>query len=453
MQRSIFVTSFFATVAALAVGAACSTVERDKAPSYNVSAEGESCTRSADCAAELTCVQNVCSPSGTAPDGGARPTGSGGSGSTSSPLGGEGESCARRADCQSGLSCILQTCTRGGSSVTPDGGPGEPVPTLGIRGESCQSVRDCAEGLTCVPRTGVSGGVCDLEEYGLEPTGNVCGAECKTAADCCELPPNTLVFDSVSAISTPVSSCADIVQVLLGGDPAVCTATPSAALDAPCFYYKTYCECAAKTWGCTDNKCVYGAKCTHNGDVSNGCPTRTRTGTLTRTVTCDTTAGTCGASAGGCTTAADCVGDFVFDDVTDTCEKGECACVDTKCYRKCDEDLDCAARSTCDTDKSVCVFGGACKANTECATQLRDVRAECRTGKCVLPCGSDHDCGGSGLTQSGGTFNGVVCSKKGVCAPLGCASDAECTTTGGIPTFCTAPLDTTAATISSAITD
>jgi hypothetical protein len=454
----------FLGIATTICGIAIGCGDDDKAATGAASASGESCTRTADCASGLTCMENVCGKGGGAlSDGGAPPVShrdGGGGGATSTPvaLGTKGESCTRRADCEAGLSCILQTCTAGATAPTgTDGGAVPPVSALGTRGESCQSVRDCAENLTCVPRqffgSGVGGGVCDLDEYGLEPTGKVCGAECAKPDDCCELPPGTTITQDPLDPPVAVSSCKDIVEVLLDGDASICNTTPPPTKDPACFYYKAYCDCAASTWSCTDNKCVYAAKCDHDKNVFKGCPTQTRTGGPTASPLCDTTANRCQLSASGCTTDASCETLGVFDDATDTCQKGECTCLEKKCYRKCDEDLDCAQRYTCDTTKKVCAPAGACSQNSECATTLRDVRAECQAGTCVLPCANDHECSGSGLASGGGAFNSSVCSKKGICEVLGCASDDECAAASGVRTFCTTPAAKTALGFRSAVTD
>jgi hypothetical protein len=333
-----------------------------------------------------------------------------------------------------------------------DGGTSKPLPTLGQRGESCQSVRDCAEGLSCFPRAGSSGGICDLKDYGLKPTGKACTGECTSATDCCELPPNVVIDNPVSSTFTSVTSCVEILQ-LLGGDAKVCAGTPSMANDSACFYYQTYCDCAASTWSCTDNACVYSAKCSQDGNVFNGCPTRTRSGIGTGAGVCDTKASKCQGTTSGCTAAADCVNNAIFDDPAHTCVADECVCVDSKCYRACNEDLDCPVHYSCDTKTSVCTAKPACSMDAECARSLSDVRAACKDGKCVLPCTSDHDCSPSGATLGGGAFTAQVCGSDGVCEALGCASDDECQTGSGTKQFCVDVKPTPAGTVRSAITD
>ncbi|HEX4338452.1 MAG TPA: hypothetical protein VH062_21245 [Polyangiaceae bacterium] len=454
MTRSIVICL---VVSAFSLSAAATGCSDDDNGNGTPSAKGESCARTADCKSGLVCIDDTCvsGPSSGNPDAG-EPSGTGGStgiggsgtGTGGSPtttpvaLSGKGESCTRRADCASGLACVLQTCTDSGTSTTgtEDGGAPTSLPTLGQRGESCQSVRDCADGLSCIPRPGIAGGLCDQEEYGLTPTGKVCGGDCNTAQDCCELPTGVLVEDPIAGTFTAIASCTDLVQLTLDGDASVCDATPSPAKDPACFYYKTYCDCAATTWACTANACVYAAKCAHDGNVFKGCPTRLRTGVGTGAGVCDTTTDKCGAAATGCTTADDCEGTPVSDDPADNCEKDECTCVSAKCY-------------DCDTKTKVCAPSPACTEDTQCARALGDIRATCASGKCILPCTTDHDCSPSGAAQGAGAFNAQVCGKDGVCVALGCSSDDDCLTGTGLKTFCIDPRPTPPGAIRSAITD
>ena len=462
MTKSIVLCFALSALSATALAAGCSDDNNSGTPS----GKGESCTRTADCKGGLVCIDGTCSTAGTSRSdagmstssgggsGTAGSTGTGGAtGTTTSNLGAEGESCTRHADCQTGLSCVLQACRSSTSTGTDmDGGTTKPLPTLGQRGESCQSVRDCAEGLSCFPRAGSSGGICDLKDYGLKPTGKTCTGECTDAKDCCELPPNVVIDDPVNSVFTSVTSCVEIVA-LLGGDAKVCDTTPSAANDAACFYYKTYCDCAATTWACTDNACVYGAKCSKDGNVFNGCPTRTRTGIGTGAGVCDIKAMKCQAGASGCTADADCETEAIFDDPAHTCAKDECTCNAGKCYRMCNEDLDCPAHYLCDSKTSVCTAQAACTTDTQCARTLADVRGACMGGKCVLPCTSDHDCSPSGASLGGGAFNAQVCGSDGVCVALGCASDDECQTAGNVKQFCVDTKTAPAGAVRSAITD
>jgi hypothetical protein len=284
-------------------------------------------------------------------------------------------------------------------------------------------VEDCGEGLTCIPVLNASSGICDVASYGLTPTGKTCGGECKTAADCCELPINN---------SLGVSSCDDIVD-LLGGTPATLCTAPTADNSGLCFLYQTYCTCAASTWSCTANKCVYAAACSAAGEVTGGCPALSRLG-LTLPTTCS--ANKCQADV-GCANAAACVDQVVADDTTDTCTADECTCYQNRCYRTCSTDLDCIVGYVCDATQKLCTQT-ACTVDTECVRSLRDPMAQCNQGTCALPCTTDHQCSGSGTI---GAFNFQVCS-HGFCADIGCSTDSECgvanTTQAGanLKTFC-----------------
>ncbi len=389
------------------------------------SALGQSCVRTADCGKGLVCIDNRCAETGRAGD-------DGGTGPAGPALGAEGESCTRRADCQAGLACLLQRCT--GQALIGDGGAA-PGPRLGHRGESCTLVSDCDQGLTCLPRSSAGGAVCDYEKYGFMPTGNVCGGECKAAADCCQLPPN-LFFSSFSY--RDIKSCADLRSAIMGDPATACAGVVTPANQQACFYLEAFCNCAANTWGCEAGRCAYTAKCERNGDTLGGCPARTRTGSNLSSQ-CDLDTNTCGSPAPtACADDAACVGQDVFDDRNDTCSADECKCVQNRCYRQCDSILDCAAGFTCDLAASkVCVAGPKCTRNEQCAVSLRDVRAVCTAGECTLPCESDRECGPSGSGGLGaGQFSGLVCSARGMCESLGCATDDECSTTGGLKTFC-----------------
>jgi hypothetical protein len=442
MRSSILLSWLCATLATGALVIACGDDDEKAGPAAVLegSGPGESCTRTSDCTGDLVCVNNFCQAD----------VGGGGEGSGPPPgaVGEEGESCASRSDCASGLRCIEQVCTASSGA----GGEGN-VPTgrAGGIGETCQNVRDCEEGLTCIPDPFTALGICDLDEYGLEPTGNVCGAECKTAADCCELPQNMTISDGITI--TSVFSCADLVAAIAGADCAG-AALPQRTNQA-CFYLQTYCgTCAMAAWECTDNRCVYTADCDNNGDVLGGCPVRTRAGSSI-TSTCDTAGtGKCVAPAGmGCTTEASCNSQPVADQLADTCSVDECTCYQSGCYRKCNENLDCPFRYECDTTNEVCTPIGACATHTECAASMGDVRAQCRAGACVIPCSNDQECSASGAAN-GSPFTGIVCSAAGICEPLGCTSDDECgVSAGGVHTFCTPPVPSRTGGAVSAITD
>jgi hypothetical protein len=411
---------------------------------------------------------------------------------TSSGSSGKGESCASQFDCASGLNCIDNTCQAGtvapgaeAGAPTPDGGgktdSGKPVPDGGTKPETgadtstavgsstlaerCSQTSDCAAGLVCIPSTNNFGGVCDLANYGLTPTGNVCGGECKTATDCYELP-----------VGNPYGvTCDDIIANFLpAGFSTTCNGETTA--DPPtsnaCFYYKTYCQptAATKVWACTaDNKCQYTGACSVSvTDDLDGCPSETRTGVVpTNGDYCDAT-GTKKCIAGPaavapCTSAASCNGQLVADVVGETCNTStDCVCYkNTGCYIKCASNLDCAAGFSCNTSTQICTVLPSCTTNDDCVQQSGDVRSTCSNGTCGIPCAVDHDCGSrsSGAStllvdETGGSFNGEVCDPKAkVCVALGCTSDSACSTAGGVNTFCVAPPSiTSVATVESAIT-
>jgi hypothetical protein len=445
MRNSALLALLGAGLAAgfLAVGCGDDVVYRE--PALRLGGEGESCTRSADCEATLSCHGGFCLLV-------AKPDGGGGSGATGPILSGEGESCTRTADCSANLVCIQQTCASEGTSGDAGMPPG---PRLGQRGESCEIVSDCAAGLTCVLRSNVGGGVCDLQDYGLAPTGKSCVGECAKPEDCCELPPTGVnLTDSTGVIVAVLRSCADIVAQL-GGATSVCNPAPAAGTtqNQLCFYHATYCNCAAGAWACDQNRCSYATPCqvANGNNAIQGCPTAVRSGGRIHP-SCDAVSSRCRTPvASQCTTDASCNG-LTVAELDDNCSANECTCVQSACYRKCNEDLDCPARYRCDTTEEVCVQEDSCTTNPQCAIATGDVRAECREGKCVEPCTTDHECSGSGLPTGGGLFLNSVCSAKGICEPVGCASDAECTT-GTVRTFCVEPTTATVPAYRSAIAD
>jgi hypothetical protein len=187
-------------------------------------------------------------------------------------LGGENESCTRRADCAPGFSCFNQRCTMGDSG---DGGDGNtPTPTLGARGETCLVSSDCEAGLVCRPSAAV--GVCTDADSGVAPTGNVCGAECRTPEDCCELP-----IELHQTLGT--KSCTELDDLLDGVD---CGATMMVLEQQQCFARDAYCECEADAWACNQGACLYVASCSADGLEPGGCPPLTRTGRMLVS-TCD----------------------------------------------------------------------------------------------------------------------------------------------------------------------
>ena len=381
------------------------------------------------------------------------PDGAGGTGTAPGPvLSGEGESCGRTADCENNLVCIQQTCVREGSGGDAGVPPG---PRLGQRGESCQIASDCVSGLTCVLRSNAAGGVCDLADYNLTPTGKSCVGECAAAEDCCELPAAGVSYvHPTSGLSQVAKSCADIVAAL-GGAVTVCNPAPAATslLNPLCFFHATYCTCAASIWACEMNRCTYAAPCQAANGVNmiNGCPSAVRTARAH--ASCDAVSSKCQTPAASqCTTDASCLG-LTVAELDDTCSTNECACVQGQCYRKCNEELDCPARYRCDMTEEVCVQENTCTANAECAATLNEVTAECREGKCVRPCKTDHECSGSGLLTGGGSFADSICSDKGICEPLGCTSHTECGVGLTARTFCVTPSTATVPVYRSALTD
>jgi len=423
---------------ALTLGVLVVACGDDDDPAPRGSAEGESCVRTSDCERGLSCIANFCT---SGPGGG-----EGGSDTGPAPgpvLGGEGESCTRRADCVANLLCIDQRCTDGAPA---DGGEGNiPAPRLGIRGDSCESVSDCGPGLTCILRMG--GGVCDLEDYGLEPSGNVCGGECLAAEDCCELPP---------VLAAAYTSCEKLVQNRLAGNPRTsCPTTTPIALELakPCFDYNTYCDCGADTWECANSRCSYTAECTVSGDTWSGCPSFSRTnGALTTTCT----DGACSPAANPCMDAADCVGQAPADlavpciDASCLCAEDECMCVNERCYVGCDEDLDCPLPFAC--VENVCTATATCFSDSQCQVLRADVTAECREGTCVTPCARDQDCSDSGVVGGGAAFNAMVCGPDGTCQRLGCTEHEECDA-GPVRTFCIEAPAPAAERVRSAVTD
>jgi hypothetical protein len=390
-----------------------------------------------------------------------------GSSNSSGTAGGsaEGQSCTKTDDCQSMLVCLANTCVKGpsladasvSSGDTGGGGPDVAPPLrLSQIGEACQRTGDCAPGLDCVVSTN-GGTVCDIVSYKL-PSGNkTCSGECASAADCCELPVNVsleTITDAGIFNFVQVHNCQDVLQAVLGGDPAVCNGAPTigSTIAIGCFYYQTYCKCSANTWACTNNKCVYTASC--QSSVANdlgGCPTATRASAGLSSV-CDLPGNKCHSAGGGCAMDSDCDGKSVSDVVGATCRGGDCACYQNACYLKCVQDLDCQSGSSCDTATTKLCVPATCMTDGDCVAQLNQARAKCNAGACKIPCTIDHDCSPSGDVGQL-PFNGKVCAATGFCEPIGCTSDANCPPAPGtgVRQFCVAP--TTMTTVHSAITN
>jgi hypothetical protein len=373
----------------------------------------------------------------------------GGTASTPVVLSGEGESCTRTADCEAELSCFNQRCATSPDEGDAGDGNVPTTPVLGAEGETCVLSTDCASGLVCRPSSGINGGavgVCTPVNSEIEPTGKICGAECLAPADCCELP--TELHATIAA-----KSCTELADLITVN--AVDCSAPGAGTESEwCFAQATYCgNCAAK-WRCTSGACNYQADCSADGRVPGGCPDLSRAG-RPLVSTCDLDTEKCRAPAvdAYCDADADCDMQAVTDDPGDTCVEGECACVQAMCLRKCNKDLDCAAGKVCGDD-DVCVPAGSCEDNDDCIRQTGDYRSVCQESVCTLGCEYDVDC--NALTD--GQLQ-MVCNGDGLCEELGCASDDECFKTDDPANnqrrlFCTdRPEGGTAATPSSAITD
>jgi hypothetical protein len=343
-----------------------------------------------------------------------------------------------------------------GSSTSGSGGPS------GL-GQECGSTADCGSGLECVPFPGsAGGGVCDLSSYGLTPTGKSCSGECESAADCCEMPVG-VTLATPNGTKVEIHHCEDIVSLVLQGNTSICSNEPSAdsATGIGCFYYQTYCQCAASTWTCNANLCSYTGACSLSAaNQFGGCPSQTRTGAPLVT-SCDTTANTCSLETSGCSSNSDCSnGTAVADTAGATCRDGDCACFDGGCYLTCASNLDCQTGFVCDTGGTkLCKLAPGCTTNDDCAADLHDVRAQCTNGACGIPCMDDHDCSPSGAIPGLGPFNGTVCGSMGICEAVGCSSDQDCAGApapdGGAPvqTFCVTPASGSASsTVHSSIT-
>jgi hypothetical protein len=439
MQRSLVLSLIGAASMAAALLVGCG--DNDAKPVS--SKAGQSCVRTADCADGLSCIANVCYS--TVPV-----TGEAGSPGTTPVvgpvLGGEGESCTSRRDCETDLACFNQRCTSA-TSTGEGGASGVVTAQLGDRGESCRVNADCSTGLACVPSTTNSGGVCDLVDYGIKPTGKMCGGECSTSADCCQLP----LFVQ-EAFAPEVKSCEDVTATIALNAVDCSVALTAGTLGARlCSADAAYCSgCSATTWKCTNNACVYNTACTVAAGTDNvkGCPTYTRLNGLVPA--CNSKTLRCvGATvvATGCTTDASCTGVAVADEpLSDTCSDGECTCYTANhgCYRKCARDLDCSTDRVCDTATSVCKPSDACSTDAQCATAHEDLDYKCNNGTCALSCATDRDCSPTGHVSDNEEFTppftGQVCGADGFCASVvgDCTDYAQCGVVGGLKTFCVA---------------
>ncbi len=231
MARSLVIS----LIGAMALGAALLVGCGDNDAKPVLSKAGESCASAAQCADGLSCIANVCYASvrrRRAANGG-----SGGAPVVGPVLGGEGESCTSRRDCEDGLACFNQRCTANGMGAGGETGT-VVAPQLGDRGETCRVNGDCASGLICIPGYITAGiGQCDVANYGIQPSGMSCVGECKTAADCCQLP--------TAEQSPTIHSCEDISNGINGAN---CATTVVPAIIKLCFQQSVYCTCAKNTW-------------------------------------------------------------------------------------------------------------------------------------------------------------------------------------------------------------
>jgi len=438
MRGSAFIAFFGIAVAISGSLIGCGDDDGDEdtaAPKVTKSKAGESCLNTNDCDKGLACFSNVCleAPSGTGgSDGTGGSTATGGKGgSTTTTLGTEGESCTRRADCAPPLGCFNQRCANAGSG---EGGGGN-VPTRGERGETCVLSSDCEASLVCLPNGGGIGpgagsvGVCTDANTDIQPTGNVCGAECREAADCCQIP-----VELHATIG--VKTCTDLADVL---DGVTCNSSATAQNQARCLVNEAFCEgCGARTWQCNAGRCNYNAECTADGLVPGGCPTFSRAG-FPLVSLCDVgESDRCQPAMVDplCDVDADCDGLMVTDDPADTCNAGECTCFQSACLRRCDSSLDCRVGYECDTGDDVCVPEGACTSDLTCQRQAGDIRAVCVDGGCSIPCVVDLDCN-VGLVEGG--FQ-RVCNADNMCEAIGCTQDNDCPgTVNNVKLFCTTP--------------
>ena len=376
-----------------------------------------------------------------------------------------GQSCTRTFDCASGLVCLNNTCYASAAPVTgdasTDGAAAEAAasgPHLGLVKESCQTTADCQAPLECV------GNTCSVVTYNLTATGKSCSGECSAAPDCCELPvdyePELGTWYSLPDAGYGYGAahptlegegvrCQDLLAYL-GGDATICSAASfptelQSELARGCSIYAAYCQCAANTWTCTNNMCVYSAPCTTATSTSasaSQCPGETRTGRALGT-TCNASApggtGTC--QAAGCTADSDCNGTYPSG-AERACNQpdggtGDCICYQSACYFSCSQDTDCAAGSTCDTTTQLCASAG-CSTNDDCILTTGSPLAQCSNKQCHVACQTDIDCSPPSSICSGG-----------FCTPSGCASDTDCT--GDTYTFCVTAA--AASTYTSAVTN
>jgi hypothetical protein len=455
MRSSLVMSLIGATSMALALLVGCG--DDDVKPTTVTSKVGQSCTKTADCDPGLSCIDNVCYKTPPPPSGG-----SAGDTSVTPPdppvLGGEGESCSSRLDCAEPLGCFNNRCTVSGGGE--GGATSSPVPQLGTRGESCRVNGDCTKELVCVPSVATATGVCDLAEFGIEPTGLTCTGECTKAEDCCQLP--------IAQHTADIKSCQDIADSLttLAVD---CTAPAVGTPSRLCFLQATYCECGDDTWTCDDDShaCVYGLDCVvaAGTDVPTGCPSITRLGRPVPACNADSKTCVGPTVAAGCTNDNSCKGKQVVDSTAgDLCTTGECTCYagNKQCYRKCARDIDCGVGTTagmpplvCDTEKTkLCVPDAKCVTDDQCAIANHSLAFKCNEGTCAQSCESDRECSATGL---GNAFTGMVCGANKFCASVAqdCNEETQCApvTAGGLKPFCVATPAVAGTSVASSITN
>ncbi|HYJ08004.1 MAG TPA: hypothetical protein VEX18_03325 [Polyangiaceae bacterium] len=459
-MRSTVIWSFLSLVT-LAAGGLISGCDSDA--KIRKSAEGESCDGTADCNDGLKCLQGACYKSAAPGGGNEAGEGNGTGGTTSGPpapvLSGEDESCTKRADCEAGLACFNQRCV---TDTTGEGGGGNlPSVRLGALGETCTVTADCEDSLSCMPGGQLSPGlpygnvgICSRPTAGYAPSGMDCTAECKEAADCCELPLEVHSFLALT-YAVSVESCADLDVALTGVNCAADGVT--AANQAFCFARDTYCNCDDDTWSCEAGQCVYELSCGAEtpGPVlqTDGCPTYSRSGRALFGCNEDLECAPAGGAA-LCEENEDCDG-LLMTDLAVACAEGECTCYqESACYRTCYVDLDCAPGKMCDTDAGVCVPEAQCADDADCGSKVGfGPRFSCIDDMCQLTCASDFECNG-GNPPAG--INTLVCAPDGLCRPIGCTADSQCSTgvgNTGVKMFCTTPEPVEGGTaVSSAIT-
>jgi hypothetical protein len=330
------------------------------------------------------------------------------------------------------------------------------------------ATEQCSAGLECLPLevlgagsviTPLAIGTCQPSNYAAldgSVSGMTCTGECKSASDCCLLPPN------VSVNGTTYHSCLDILTQVIGGSTSICSGLAngdSSPVGIGCFYYQAYCNgCGTNgsNWQCTNSKCVYAASCQSSDVVVGGCAPLTRTG-RTLPTTCSSNNKCTDAVAPACAQNSDCAGQSYIpyttntpfsDNTICTADAGtatDCVCHSGSCYLACNQDLDCANGYSCDTSTHLCKSLGRCTTDAQCVQIDYNPLAKCVSNACVVPCSSDQDCNSAGTAG----FTGQACV-NGTCQTLGCTSDTDCNILGrsDVRMFCVTPAATTVGEVS-----